>query len=117
MPRIAVCHADNLAVLRGLPDECVDLIYIDPPFNTGRVQQRTKLSTVRDDDGDRVGFKGQVYRTVKGETLGYDDRFDDFLGFLRPRMEEAYRILKPQGSFFFHLDNREIQYSLLGVYV
>ena len=110
MPRIAVCHADNLAVLRGLPDECVDLIYIDPPFNTGRVQQRTKLSTVRDDDGDRVGFKGQVYRTVKGETLGYDDRFDDFLGFLRPRMEEAYRILKPHGSFFFHLDYREIHY-------
>ena len=110
MPRIAVCHADNLAVLRGLPDECVDLIYIDPPFNTGRVQQRTKLSTVRDDEGDRVGFKGQVYRTVKGETLGYADRFDDFLGFLRPRMEEAYRILKPHGSFFFHLDYREIHY-------
>ena len=110
MPRIAVCHADNLAVLRGLPDECVDLIYIDPPFNTGRVQQRTRLSTVRDDEGDRVGFKGQVYRTVKGETFGYDDRFDDFLGFLQPRMEEAHRILKPQGSFFFHLDYREIHY-------
>lgn len=110
MPRIAVCHADNLAVLRGLPDACVDLIYIDPPFNTGRVQQRTKLSTVRDDDGDRVGFKGQVYRTIKGETLGYVDRFDDFLGFLQPRMEEAYRILKPHGSFFFHLDYREIHY-------
>ena len=110
MPRIAVCHADNLAVLRGLPDECVDLIYIDPPFNTGRVQQRTRISTVRDDEGDRVGFKGQVYRTVKGETFGYDDRFDDFLGFLQPRMEEAHRILKPQGSFFFHLDYREIHY-------
>ena len=110
MPKIAVCHADNLAVLRGLPDECVDLIYIDPPFNTGRVQQRTKISTVRDDSGDRVGFKGYVYRTIKGETLGYDDRFDDFLGFLHPRMVEACRILKPQGSFFFHLDYREIHY-------
>ena len=110
MPKIAVCHADNLAVLRGLPDGCVDLIYIDPPFNTGRVQQRTKLSTVRDDGGDRVGFKGQVYRTIKGETLGYDDRFDDFLGFLQPRLEEAYRILKPHGSFFLHLDYREIHY-------
>ena len=110
MPRIAVCHADNLAVLRGLPDGCVDLIYIDPPFNTGKVQQRTRLATVRDDEGDRVGFKGQVYRTIKGETLGYADRFDDFLGFLRPRMEEAYRILKPHGSLFFHLDYREIHY-------
>lgn len=110
MPRIAVCHADNLAVLRNLPDECVDLIYIDPPFNTGKVQQRTQLATVRDDNGDRVGFKGYTYRTIKGGTLGYADRFDDFLGFLQPRMEEAFRILKPQGSFFFHLDYREIHY-------
>ncbi|MBQ8172478.1 MAG: site-specific DNA-methyltransferase [Mailhella sp.] len=110
MPRIAVCHADNLAVLRKLPDACVDLIYIDPPFNTGKVQQRTRLSTVRDDNGDRVGFKGQIYRTIKCDTLGYADRFDDFLGFLQPRMEEAFRILKPQGSLFFHLDYREIHY-------
>ncbi len=110
MPRIAVCHADNLAVLRQLPDACVDLIYVDPPFNTGKVQQRTRLSTVRDDNGDRVGFKGQLYRTIKRDTLGYADRFDDFIGFLRPRMEEAFRILRPRGSLFFHLDYREIHY-------
>lgn len=110
MPRIAVFHADNLAVLQALPDACVDLIYIDPPFNTGKVQQRTQLETVRDDNGDRVGFKGQTYRTIKGATRGYDDRFDDFLGFLHPRMIEACRILKPQGSLFFHLDYREIHY-------
>lgn len=110
MPRLAVFHADNLAVLRALPDACVDLIYIDPPFNTGRVQKRTSLATVRDENGDRVGFKGQLYRTIRGRTSGYDDRFDDFLGFLQPRMEEAYRILVPDGSLFFHLDYREIHY-------
>ena len=110
MPRLAVFHADNLAVLRALPDACVDLIYIDPPFNTGRVQRRTHVATVRDDNGDRRGFKGQLYRTIRGETSGYDDRFDDFLGFLQPRMEEAYRILSPEGSLFFHLDYREIHY-------
>jgi len=110
MPRIAVMHADNLAVLSKLPDGCVDLIYIDPPFNTGKVQQRTHLSTVMDENGDRVGFKGRTYRTVRGKTLGYEDKFDDFLGFLRPRMEQAYRILSPRGSFFFHLDYREIHY-------
>ncbi len=110
MPRLAVFHADNLAVLRALPDACVDLIYIDPPFNTGRVQRRTHVATVRDDNGDRIGFKGQLYRTIRGETSGYDDRFDDFLGFLQPRMEEAYRILSPEGSLFFHLDYREIHY-------
>ena len=110
MPRLAVFHADNLAVLRALPDACVDLIYIDPPFNTGRVQRRTHVATVRDDHGDRIGFKGQLYRTIRGETSGYDDRFDDFLGFLQPRMEEAFRILSPDGSLFFHLDYREIHY-------
>lgn len=110
MPRLAVFHADNLAVLRALPDACVDLIYIDPPFNTGKVQRRTQLATVRDDHGDRVGFKGQLYRTIRGKTSGYDDRFDDFLGFLQPRMEEAYRILAPEGALFFHLDYREIHY-------
>ncbi len=110
MSRIAVFHADNLAVLRRMPGACVDLIYIDPPFNTGKMQRRTTLTTVRDDRGDRVGFKGHVYRTIRGETLGYNDRFDDFLGFLEPRLEEAYRILKPQGSLFFHLDYREIHY-------
>ena len=110
MPRIAVFHADNLAVLKALPDACIDLIYIDPPFNTGKVQRRTQIATIRDDNGDRVGFKGQLYRTVRGGTSGYDDRFDDFLGFLFPRMQEAYRILRPEGSLFFHLDYREIHY-------
>ena len=110
MPRIAVFHADNLSVLRRMPDACVDMIYIDPPFNTGRMQARTCLTTVRDDRGDRVGFKGQTYRTIRGETFSYNDRFDDFLGFLEPRMVEAFRILKPHGSLFFHLDYREIHY-------
>lgn len=110
MSRLAVFHADNLRVLRQLPDACVDLIYIDPPFNTGKVQSHTELTTVRDEDGDRVGFKGLTYRTIKGQTCSYNDKFDDFLGFLFPRMQEAYRILRPAGSFFFHLDYREIHY-------
>lgn len=50
--------ADNLDVLRALPSASVDLVYIDPPFNTGKVQQRTQLKTVRSADGDRVGFQG-----------------------------------------------------------
>ncbi|MBO9327354.1 MAG: site-specific DNA-methyltransferase, partial [Roseiflexus sp.] len=50
--------ADNIDVLRTLPSESVDLIYIDPPFNTGKVQERTQLKTVRSESGDRVGFQG-----------------------------------------------------------
>lgn len=105
---------DNLNALRRMVRESVELIYIDPPFNTGRIQTRVQLRTVRDDAGDRTGFGGRRYRTEKITTKegnnGYHDQFDDFLGFLRPRLEEAYRILAPQGSLFFHIDYREVHY-------
>ncbi|MGE3108300.1 MAG: site-specific DNA-methyltransferase [Phycisphaerales bacterium] len=101
---------DNLEVIRAFPDASFDLIYIDPPFNTGKVQARTQIQTVRDDNGDRTGFKGQRYRTVKLGTKGYADTFSDYLAFLEPRLEEARRLLKPNGSFFFHIDYREVHY-------
>lgn len=63
-----------------------------------------------DEDGDRTGFQNKRYKTIKLDTKGYNDKFDDFLGFLHPRMEEAYRILKRNGSLFFHLNYREIHY-------
>lgn len=109
-PVLDIHFGDNLPLLRALPDACVDLIYIDPPFNTGRRQTRTTLSTVRDDKGDRVGFQGRRYKTVRLGSQGYPDSFEDFPGFLRPRMEEAARILKPDGSLFFHIDYRESHY-------
>ena len=101
---------DNLAVMRDFPDQSFDLIYIDPPFNTGKTQSRTQLKTVRDEDGDRVGFQGQRYRSERIGTKAYADSFDDFLGFLEPRLVEAHRLLKPHGSFFFHIDFREVHY-------
>jgi len=104
---------DNLEVLRGTEAGSIELIYVDPPFNTGRRQARTQMKTVRDEAGDRVGFGGKRYRTelVEGGNAGsYGDRFDDFLGFLRPRMEEAYRVLSETGSLFFHIDYREVHY-------
>src|SRR3954447_4961719 len=92
----------------------VELIYVDPPFNTGRQQTRPQMKTVRDEAGDRIGFGGRRYRTeiVTGERAGagYGDHFDDFLGFLRPRMEEAHRVLSAAGSLFFHIDYREVHY-------
>jgi len=104
-------YGDNLDVLRGFADESFDLIYIDPPFNTGRMQSRTQIKTVRDDDGDRTGFKGQRYRTVRVGLKAFADNFDDFLAFIEPRLEEAFRLLKPNGSFFLHLDYREVHYA------
>ena len=106
-----IVHSENLAALRSLPDASVQLIYIDPPFNTGTTQQRTRMKTVRDDAGDRTGFGGNRYRTEKlATTPVYADRFDDYIGFLRPRMIEAHRILSPTGSLFFHVDPREVHY-------
>lgn len=105
-----VYFGDNLAVLQSLQDETVDLIYIDPPFNTGKVQARTRIQTVRSAQGDRVGFGGQRYQTVRLGTGAYADEFDDFLGFLQPRLLQAYRVLKPHGSLYFHIDYREVHY-------
>ena len=103
--------ADNMEVLPEIVEGTVDLIYIDPPFNTGKVQERTRIRTVRDDArGARTGFKGRRYRTEPVETKAFDDRFDDFPAFLEPRLQEAHRVLAPTGSFFLHIDYRELHY-------
>ncbi|MBR6975694.1 MAG: site-specific DNA-methyltransferase [Ottowia sp.] len=101
---------DNLEVLRTLPDAAFALIYIDPPFNTGKVQARTRLKTVRDEAGDRTGFQGQRYRSIKLGEQSYADIFSDYLAFLEPRLKEAHRLLTPDGSLFFHIDYREVHY-------
>jgi site-specific DNA-methyltransferase (adenine-specific) len=102
---------DNLAVLKSIPTESIDLIYIDPPFNTGREQQRSTKITKRNDQGDRVGFKGQRYETIKSKVLSYDDQFVDYWAFLEPRLEQAFRVLKETGTLYLHLDYREAHYA------
>ncbi|MBW3542857.1 MAG: site-specific DNA-methyltransferase, partial [Planctomycetes bacterium] len=83
-----------------------------PPFNTGRRQVRSRLKTARDETGgDRIGFGGRRYRTQKLGESGYDDAFDDYLAFLEPRFVEARRILAADGSFFLHIDYREVHYA------
>ena len=102
---------DNLAVTALLPDAAFRLIYLDPPFNTGRVQRRQSVSTTRDPDGARQGFGGNNYDTVKGMLSRYDDRFDDYWAFLEPRLAEAWRLLDDQGTLYLHLDYREAHYA------
>jgi site-specific DNA-methyltransferase (adenine-specific) len=106
-----VYFGDNLAVLKSIPDSSVQLIYIDPPFNTGREQQRSKVTTKRSDSGNRIGFKGQRYETVKSTILSYDDQFANYWDFLEPRIEEAFRILSQTGTLYLHLDYREAHYA------
>ena len=102
---------DNLSIIQARPDESFDLIYIDPPFNTGKVQTRQTLKTVRSATGSRIGFKGQTYESIKGVAYGYNDSFEDYWQFLEPRLEEAWRLLRPTGTFYLHLDFREVHYA------
>lgn len=106
----SIVYGDNLPILEAIPTSSVDLVYIDPPFNTGKTQTRHQIATIRDNAGDRIGFQGNRYRTVRIASSGYSDRFDDYLGFLRPRLVEAHRVLTKGGSFFFHIDCREVHY-------
>lgn len=109
-----VVAGDNLPILQGLPDQSFQLIYIDPPFNTGKVQSRQSLKTVRTDApviGSRVGFQGQTYETVRGKVTAYNDSFSDYWGFLEPRLDEAWRLLAPTGTLYLHLDYREVHYA------
>jgi site-specific DNA-methyltransferase (adenine-specific) len=106
-----VVGGDNLSVIQALPDAAFRLIYIDPPFNTGRTQSRQGLTTVRNVGGTRTGFKGQTYDTIKGLLYSYDDAFADYWEFLEPRLEEAWRLLDDQGTLYLHLDFREVHYA------
>lgn len=106
-----VILGDNLPLLRKLPDAQFQLIYIDPPFNTGRVQGRQTMRITRSKNGTRVGFKGQSYEQVKGRLLSYDDSFGDYWDFLEPRLEQAWRLLAPSGTLYVHLDYRESHYA------
>ncbi len=105
-----IYFADNLAILKSMPAASIDLIYIDPPFNTGKVQSRTQLKTEQSSMGDRKGFSGRNYQTKVLSERAYNDRFDDYMAFLRPRLQEAYRILTINGSLYFHFDYREVHY-------
>ena len=106
----SIYFGDNLKVLNSLADESVDLIYIDPPFNTGKRQARKQIQVAQDQAGDRIGFGGNRYQTTVLGERAYRDYFEDYLGFLEPRLQAAYRLLKPEGSFYFHIDYREVHY-------
>jgi site-specific DNA-methyltransferase (adenine-specific) len=113
--KVEIHVGDNLPILSDFSDGSFDLIYVDPPFNTGKAQARTRIRTEQDADGDRVGYQGKKYKTTVLGSSSYADRFDDYLKFLVPRLEQAYRLLKPQGSFFLHLDFREVHYAKIAL--
>lgn len=106
-----VIEADNADVLPKLPDAAFQLVYLDPPFNTGRRQVRQTLTTRQSRDGARIGFQGRAYASVKGMVRSYNDSFDDYWSFLEPRLVEAWRLLRDDGTLYLHLDYRESHYA------
>jgi site-specific DNA-methyltransferase (adenine-specific) len=106
-----VFHGDNLGILAQLPSESFQVIYIDPPFNTGKTQKLQSLKMARSEDGARKGFKGQSYEVIKGNLKSYSDSFDDYWTFLEPRLAEAWRLLAETGTLYLHLDYREVHYA------
>jgi site-specific DNA-methyltransferase (adenine-specific) len=110
-----IIHGDNADALPLLPDGAFDLVYMDPPFNTGRAQARHTISVERSDreGGDRTGFGGRRYATTLLQTLAYDDAFGDYLAFLEPRLQHVRRVLAAHGTLYFHIDYREAHYCKL----
>jgi site-specific DNA-methyltransferase (adenine-specific) len=104
---------DNLELLPEFADESFQLVYIDPPFNTRKEQRRRTLQAVRDANGHRVGFQGRRYATRLLAESSYRDSFEDYLGFLEPRLREARRLLTRSGTLYFHIDYREAHYCKL----
>src|SRR5437763_9908321 len=106
----AIYLADSAAILPGLPRAHFQLIYIDPPFNTGVEQRRRTLRTVADEDGNRTGFQGRRYRTEQTGEAAFADSFDDYVGWLEPFLSEARELLTDSGTLYLHLDARESHY-------
>jgi site-specific DNA-methyltransferase (adenine-specific) len=110
LTRNQIVYAENLSYMRTLPDGAFRLIYIDPPFNTSKVQQRARMRVVASEQGVRVGFGDRRYHVQLYDSPAYQDAYEDYLGFLEPRLREAHRLLTPDGSLFVHLDYREAHY-------
>ncbi len=108
-----VVLGDSARVLPTLPDAAFQLIYIDPPFNTGKAQQRRTIATVRDEAGDRTGFQGRRYATTELTRHAYRDVHDDYLGMLQPLLQRRARLLAPSGTLYLHIDYREAHYVKL----
>jgi site-specific DNA-methyltransferase (adenine-specific) len=106
-----VIAGDNLEVIAELPDGAFTLVYLDPPFNTGRSQARRSSTAVRSASGSVIGFKGQRYERIRGDLMQYDDQFENYWAFLEPRLTQAWRLLAEDGTLYLHLDYREAHYA------
>ena len=95
--KLTIHQGDNLEILKTLEDKTYELVYTDPPYNTKIIQKRKRSS-----HGKEI---------VELSSLAYEDNKEDFIFWLRQRVEQIYRILSDDGSFFLQLDFREVHYA------
>jgi site-specific DNA-methyltransferase (adenine-specific) len=110
LERDLVIEADCDEVLPRLPEGAFELIYVDPPFNTGAERRHRRLEVARDPAGERIGFGGHRYTARATTEMAYDDRFEDYVAFLAPKLARARELLAPEGTLYVHLDYREAHY-------
>jgi len=107
-----VLLADCLDTIDAMPEGCVDLIYVDPPFGT---QQTRRLDAIKTGTGERYrnGFGGKEYRFQVVSSLAYRDdmTLDDYLAYLDVRLRGMHRVLKSTGSLYIHLDYRSVHFA------
>ncbi len=99
--------------LNNLDERVLDLIYIDPPFNTGITQTKTTTKSRQTLEEDGVaGFGGKKYLRETVDAVGYSDSHEDFIeSFLKPVIDLSYSRLKDHGALYLHLDYREVHYA------
>jgi site-specific DNA-methyltransferase (adenine-specific) len=106
--------SDALDSLTRLPDECIDLVYLDPPFGTGR---NRRLDSIRTGSGPmtRTGFAGRTYSYEVTSSIQYADRMtlEEYIGFLHVRIVQVHRVLKTTGSLYLHLDHNAVHHARL----
>lgn len=106
-------QGDCVKVLQKIPSKTVRLAYIDPPFNTGKIQKRKRIKVTKVADksqATRVGFGGKMYKEEEQVSAQYTDTFADYSLFIKPVVQEIHRILTDDGSLFFHVNYREVHY-------
>jgi len=119
---------DNLSVMRGMNDACVDLLYLDPPFNSNRMYEAPIGSkaagaafkdawTLADVDvcehGELADRNPAAYAVIEAARLASGKGMMSYLIFMAVRMLEMRRILKPDGSVYLHCDPTASHYLKL----
>lgn len=85
--------AEALKVLQSVPDNHIDMIYTDPPFGTGTVQETQRK------------IDNRIF-----EKMGYSDKYVNYMDFLVPHLMQLHRVLKETGTMYLHLDYRWVHY-------